>query len=327
MKKREESITLSGRTSCQPSRKADMDRTVFRKMPDGRVVSVQPFHVSLEGLKSAIICREEEDYDAVEKILCVCSHRKNILIIIHAIVSNHAHVAVLAESLAGAQAYAGEVKRMIAMWSRNKYGDKNLMKGVDAKAIGLDNNWHVRNALAYIPRNAMDNGCNVNEYRWSGYRAMFRQKSEPETCRFRRVSSLNKRERETILHTCDKLEGVDWLLDQYNHLVPDSFCDSAYLEQVFEGDQAFFLKTIGGQNSAEMKHCLIDQPRTMMPDTEFFKAVNDISTRWFQMGLSDIPLEKKIRLLSYVRKTMKTSIPQLARVFGLSREKVSSILG
>ena len=304
-----------------------MVRSVFRTLPNGRALLVQPFHVSLEGLESAIICRDEEDYDAVEKILCVCSKRKNVIIIIHVIVSNHAHVAILAENLTSAQAYAEEIKRMIAMWVRQKYGEQNLMKGVDAKAIGLDNNWHIRNALAYIPRNALDNGCNVNEYRWSGYRAMFRPESIPGEGLFRKVASMSKRERETIMHTCDKLGDVDWLLDQYNHLVPESFCDSAYLEQVFEGDQAFFLKTIGGQNSAEMKFRLIEQPRTMMRDSEFFKAINDISLRWFQANLSDLPLEKKIRLLPYVRKTMKTSVSQLARVFGLTREQVSSILG
>lgn len=65
----------------------------------------------------------------------------------------------------------------------------------------------------------------------------------------------------------------------------------------------------------------------MMPDTEFFKAINDISLRWFQIALPELSLEKKIRLLPYVRKTMKTSVSQLARVFGLTREQVSSILG
>lgn len=304
-----------------------MERFVFRTLPNGRALSVQPFHVSLEGLESAIICRDEEDYDAVEKILCVCSKRKNVIIVIHTIVSNHAHVAILAENLASAQAYAEEIKRMIAMWVHRKYGEQSLMKGVDAQAIGLDNNWHIRNALAYIPRNALDNGCNVNEYRWSGYRAMFRPKPDLATESMRKVSSLSKREREGIMHTCDKLEEVDWMLDQDNHLVPESFCDSAYLEQAFEGDQAYFLKTIGGQNSAEMKYQLIDQPRTMMPDTEFFKAINDISLRWFQIALPELSLEKKIRLLPYVRKTMKTSVSQLARVFGLTREQVSSILG
>lgn len=304
-----------------------MERFVFRTLPNGRTLSVQPFHVSLEGLESAIICRDEEDYDAVEKILCVCSKRKNVIIVIHTIVSNHAHVAILAENLASAQAYAEEIKRMIAMWVHRKYGEQSLMKGVDAQAIGLDNNWHIRNALAYIPRNALDNGCNVNEYRWSGYRAMFRPKPDLATQSMRKVSSLSKREREGIMHTCDKLEEVDWMLDQDNHLVPESFCDSAYLEQAFEGDQAYFLKTIGGQNSAEMKYQLIDQPRTMMPDTECFKAINDISLRWFQIALPELSLEKKIRLLPYVRKTMKTSVSQLARVFGLTREQVSSILG
>ncbi len=36
-------------------------------------------------------------------------------------------------------------------------------------------------------------------------------------------------------------------------LIPSTICDSAYLEQAFENDQAFFLKIIGAQNPAEMK--------------------------------------------------------------------------
>lgn len=113
-----------------------MERTVVRKLPDGSVRRVQPFHVSLEGLEKAIICRDREDYDAVEKQLVICAKRKNVLIIIHTVVSNHAHVAVLAAQLQSAQAYADEVKRMIGMWVRRKYGDAKLMKKVDASVEG-----------------------------------------------------------------------------------------------------------------------------------------------------------------------------------------------
>ena len=109
-----------------------MERTVVRRLPDGSVRRVQPFHVSLEGLEKAIICRDREDYDAVEKQLVICAKRKNVLIIIHTVVSNHAHVAVLAAQLQSAQAYADEVKRMIGMWVRRKYGDAKLMKKVAA---------------------------------------------------------------------------------------------------------------------------------------------------------------------------------------------------
>ncbi len=302
-----------------------MERAVVRKLPDGSVRRVQPFHVSLEGLETAIICRDQEDYDAVEKQLVTCARRKNVLIVIHAVVSNHAHAAILAVDLDCANAYAQDVKKMIGMWVRRKYGDAKLMKDVDASAVGLDSNQHVRNALAYIPRNALDNGCNVNEYPWTGYRAMFRR-GDAGVEGARRVASLTKREKAALMHTCDNLADVPWLLDSEGHLIPSSFCDTAYLEQVFHGDQAFFIRTIGSLNSPEMRYALIEQPRIRLPDSEFHKVVNDMCQRWYRQDIAVIPMDKKIRLLTYVRRTMRTTLPQLARIFGLPREQVAEIL-
>ena len=73
-----------------------MKRVVQRMMPDGQVIYLWPFHVSLEGLETVVLCRDEEDYDAMVKILCVCAKRKNVIIVIYAAVSNHCHIAVLA---------------------------------------------------------------------------------------------------------------------------------------------------------------------------------------------------------------------------------------
>lgn len=301
-----------------------MQRVVTRVLPDGSSRRVQPFHVSLEGLETAVICHDDEDYDAVEKMLCICSLRKNVLIVIHAIVSNHVHVAVLAESLNAARAYTSEVKRMIGMWARRRSGDVKLMKKVKESVQCLDTDWYVRNALAYIPRNALDNGCNVNEYRWSGYQAMF-STSEPSP-RYRKVATLTKREKAQIFHTCEDLSNVPWLIDGKGQLVPASFCDTTYLEQAFENDQSYFLRTIGGLNGAEMRHKLIDLPRSSLPDGEFYRSVNDIAQRWFKSDISQLPIEKKIRLLPYVDRTMKTSIPQLARIFGMTRDSIAAYL-
>ena len=74
-------------------------------------------------------------------------------------------------------------------------------------------------------------------------------------------------------------------VDTKERLIPSTICDSAYLEQAFENDQAFFLKIIGAQNPAEMKTKLVDNPRMM-----------------------------------------KTTVPQLARTFGLSRDKIAEVL-
>lgn len=303
-----------------------MKRIAHRKLPDGSFRNVQPFHVSMEGLEKVVLCRDDQDYDAFVKILCVCARRKNVIIIVYAVVSNHCHTAVLAVSQEDADAFGQEAKRMFSMWFSRRYGEHRALQKMDVKAICLDNDWYVRNALAYILRNALDNGCNVNEYKWSGYRAMF-GKDEREMASSRPIAQLTKKERRSIMHTGDRLEDVRWRIDDSGQLLPSSICDHEYLEQAFENDQAFFLKTIGGQNPAEMKLKLIEGPRTILVDSEFYKAVNETAERWFQTDLSRLSIQQKVRMIPYLHRTMRTTIPQLARTMGLSRIQISRALG
>ncbi|MBR5924672.1 MAG: transposase [Bacteroidales bacterium] len=200
-----------------------MKRVVQRVMPDGTIMYVYPFHVSLEGLESCILCRDDEDYDAMVKIITIAARRKNVIIIIYAVISNHCHVAVLAATQEDADSFGDEIKKVYSMWFSSKYKERGKLKDVDVKALFLDNNWYTRNALAYVPRNALDNGCNVNEYEWSGYRAMFNTRKSSFGCR--KVSQLSKREKRTLMHTGDDLSDVPWLLDNRGRLVPDSICD------------------------------------------------------------------------------------------------------
>ena len=302
-----------------------MRRIVSRTLPDGTVRNVQPFHVSLEGMETAVLCRDDLDYDAFVKIICVSARRKNVIVIIYAVVSNHSHVGVLSSSQKDADAYGEEIKRVSSMWLSHRYGERGRLQGMDVKAIPLDTEWYIRNALAYIPRNALDNGCNVNEYPWSGYRAMFRG-NEPLPGPLRKVSEMTQRERRAVMHTADPLDGVPWLVDASGALVPESFCDSGYLEQVFNHDQVYFIRTIGGQNAAEMRQKLIDAPRILMNDTDFYQDVDATAHRWFSSDLAALTLEQKIRLIPYIKRTRKTTIPQLARVFSLKREQITAIL-
>lgn len=279
----------------------------------------------MEGLQDAVLCRDDEDYDALVKILAVCALRKKVMIVIYVGVSNHCHLVVLAESHADADVFGAEIKRMYAMWFSRKYGERGVMRGVTVSAIWLDSDWYVRNALAYVPRNALDNGCDVTTYPWSGFRAMFRSPDQDQG-RYIRVASLTTRESERIMHTCDDLSTVPWLLDADLRLVPGSFCDHDFLEQAFGHDQTFFLKVLSGQNSAELQNRLIDAPRTRLRDNECYKSVCELSRRWFKTELKDLSINEKARLLPYVFRTMRTTVPQLARIFGLSRDQVSALL-
>lgn len=303
-----------------------MKRVVLRRLPDGSLRNVQPFHISLEGLERVVLCRDDEDYDAMVKILCVCARRKNVILVIYVVVSNHCHAVALARCQKDADDFGEEVKRIAAMWFSRKNGESKALKGTDVKAICLDSDWYVRNALAYVPRNALDNGCNVNEYPWSGYRAMFSQ-DILERAGARLVSSLCRDEMRRIMHTGDRLNDVPWLLDGSGRLVPSSICDCDYLEQAFENDQSYFLRTIGSLNLAEMNQKLIDNPRKRLVDSEFYKIAAEMSLRWFKTELPKLSIEHKIRMIPYIFRTMRTSVPQLARTFGLSRDEVGKILG
>lgn len=295
-----------------------MQRIVQRKLPSGEIKNVQPFHISMKGLKKAILCRDNEDYGVMVKYIAVCAHRKNVIVIIYGVVSNHCHVAVLAASYQDASDFADELKRNYAQWFQTKYLEKRILKDVDVQALLLDNDWYVRNALAYIPHNALDNGAPVDQYKWTGYRAMFADKTHPP--KGLPVSKFTRREQDRIMHTREPLKYVPWFVDNDGDIVPESFCDVVYLEQVFNHDPAFWLKTIGSLNLSEMEEKLVDAPRQMIPDSEFYKVVADITQRWFSADLAGLPIEKKLRILPYIWRTRKTTVNQLARVLGLERE-------
>ena len=308
---------------CHKCQMSLMIIKVTRKLPDGEVREVSPFHMSMEGNEMAVICRDDEDYDAMVKVMCIAAWRKNVIIIIHAVVSNHAHAAVLATDRRSAQRFGEEAKRVYSMWLHHKYGERNFMDGTSVQALPMESNSHVRNALAYIPRNALDNKCRIVDYPWSGYGAMFSQTALDGAIK---ASELTTRQFMAIFHTSRKVKGVPWLLDQNYRLVPRSFCDWEYLEQAFNHDCSYWLKTIGSLNSAQMREQLIDSPREMKSDSEFYKSVNELSLQWFGKGLKDISVMQKCRILPYVYRTFKTTFSQLGRVFSIEQERIKELL-
>jgi len=299
-------------------------RTVSRILPDGTTRTLHPFHISFKGLEKTVLCKDDEDYDAFVKQMFLCSLRKNVRVIIYVAVSNHGHIAILATDYQTAISYGEEVKRMYSMWYNHRYRKTGILIGADINVQYLDSDWYVRNALAYIPRNALDNGFNVTEYRWSGFQAMFSSRKHDYA---RSVSSLSKREREQIFHTNMVLRGVTWKIDREGRLIAETCCDCGYLESAFNNDSAFFLKTIGNVNSADMTQKLVDGPRNRQNDGDFLVTVDEICMRWFQVGhVSDLSLDRKIRLLPYVYRTKRTTISQLSRIFGMDREQIKRIL-
>lgn len=299
-------------------------RIVIRKLPDGNVAKVFPFHISLEGLEDNLLCRDEEDYDVMEKFMFVSAWTCDVIIIIHIVMSNHGHMSVLAPGMEQAQKTAEVLKQKCAMYIASKYGEHNVLLGTKADVQLLDNDWYVRNTLAYIPRNVVELGIRVEDYRWCSYRAMFAGGKSAEGMKM--VSALSRRDKESLLHTHADLSRVPWQLDADGHLVPVSCCDWKYLESAFGGDQAFFLKSIGTVNCAEMEQKLVYNMRTRRRDSEFLLTVNDLCGRWFQKKPFELTPEQKTRIVPYLYRSYRTTVAQLARCMQMTRADVKHII-
>lgn len=302
----------------------EFKRIVTRTLPNGKASKVYPFHISLEGLESNLLCRDDEDYDHLVKSFLIGSYKHNCIIIIYIAMSNHGHIALLSEDMNCAYNAARSIKKRHSQYLSWKYNEKSLLARSDISVKYLDSDSYLRNALAYIPRNALDAGSRIEDYPWSSYRGVFSQGRCPSA--IRSVSSLSRRERESIFRTHEDLNNVPWLLNAENNVEPASACDYQYLESAFKCDQAFFLRTIGSLNLSQMRQQLVVNGRIRQTDTEMLAVIKDMADRWFHKPMLDLTPEQKARMLPYLYRSYRTSIPQLARCLSMNRNVVSGLL-
>lgn len=299
------------------------ERIVFRNLPDGRSCRLYPFHVCLKGLSDVILCREDEDYDAFVKYIVICAVRKNVLVVVYAVMSNHIHIVILAPGQDVAYNYSIEVKRMLSMFFAWKYGVGKVLKNVQSSAIYLDTNSYVRNAIAYTLKNPLDTGCKVEDYPWSSYRAVFPSGVSPS---LRSVSRLSTREVEKVFHTNMDISSTGWKVDSLGRLDPASACEGSYAESAFNHDMSYFYRVMGMVDSPVVEAILVDRPRMRMNDHEFFKILSETTQRWFNKSVDDLSQENKLRLVPYIYHVVRTSPVQIARGLGLDRSLVEKLV-
>lgn len=299
---------------------------VARMLPDGTTASVRLFHISMEGLEKSLICRDEEDYDVMVKNIFLCAKRENVIVVIYGVVSNHAHIAVLATAYDCAQRYANALKKVQSMWIRRKYGDIGILLGKETDISEVETIDYARNVLAYIPRNALDNGAvNINQYKWTGFRAFFC--GGQVSVHTAKVSHLSTRRCESIMHTGSDLSDVPWLLNDSGEIEPASACDWQYLEEIYGHNQSFFLRKIGSVNSAEMIYRQAIEHHKKFSDSEYLIVAGQYARDWFQTDISNMTTRQKVRFLQYLDKKLNLSVPQVSRCMNMDRKTVAKILG
>jgi hypothetical protein len=300
------------------------ERVVYRTLPDKSSGWVFPFHLSLEGMESVLLCRCDEDYDHLEKSIYLAAYKCNVLVVIGIVMSNHGHAVLLAQDGSQVVSMGELIKKRHSQYLSWKYHEKGILAASPVDIRNLDSDWYVRNALAYVVRNAVDTGSRIEDYRWSGYRAMFVGGRCPAGRK--RVADMGRREQNALFRTHEDMRAVPWIVNAEGSVEPVSACDYQYLESAFANDQAFFLKSVGTVNMAEMRQKLSLNTRVRQTDTQMLAIINEIAGRWYNLSLSQLTPERKAKLLPYLYRSYRTSIPQLARCMQYPREVVSRLL-
>ena len=221
-------------------------RETVKVLPSGELANVQPYHVCTKGQEDRLIFRDEEDLRVAHNLIPVCARRADVIIIAGIVLNTHLHISVLARSLEDANEFIERYKISISKFLTGKYGNGshiNAFRGIDSKPLPLLDNKHVRNTICYIFRNALDIGANIDDYRWSSFRSMFRKGQVYDTTRS--VATMTYREKRQILRIDHADADPRWLITEDGVIEPASYCDLEYAEGAFDNDQKFFLKVPG----------------------------------------------------------------------------------
>lgn len=295
----------------------------YRELSDGTIARVYPYHLCFEGKEDAVLFRDDEDCDVMVKYIALSAHKCATFLVHYVVVSNHVHIILLAAEENSAIKLANDLKKRYSMWMNKKYSTKKILCRLEYNILLLDSIWYLRNAIAYVTRNALDNSDAVDSYRWCAHQAFFISTQNKRTTK---VADISTRDVRKIFHCRDFSGKKTWAIDNTSRLEPSSVCDVSYVESAFNKNPVYYMKVVGVVNIAEMKMKLEELPRGMRYDADLYQLVSEISMKWYNLEIDRLSLLQKSRLLPYVYRTIRTSVPQLARVLGLEREKVSELL-
>ena len=284
------------------------------------------YHVCTEGLENAVIMKDDEDYKVARNYLALSAWKTKAIIVAFSLMSNHLHSLIGAKDRRQASDFIRYFKQVYSTYLRNKYGISDALKGQQESIVMISDIKYLRNCIAYILRNAV---CakicrRVDEYPWSSYGTYFCTGSSED--RFP-ITTLKGRRRKVMLRTRMNLDDCPYYVDAEGNITLDSFVKSQIVHHAFNWSGRLFLFHLGCCNDSQMEYELISRPMMRSNDHDLLFAVEEyVSQRFKGKSISVLTTSEKCSILKRLFYEYKSSVPQLSRVLGLSRDLVRKVL-
>ena len=284
------------------------------------------YHVCTEGLEKEVLFKDDEDFRVARNYLALSAWKNNVFVLAFCLMSNHLHIMIAAQNRAQAQKFIRHLKQLYSTYMHNRYQRVEALRGQSDSIALITDMKYFRNCVAYILRNALcAKICNkVEEYPWSSYLAYFREKPD---CSGIPVSTLSERSKRQMLKTRMALDGCQYRIDNQGCIIVPSFVRYDIVQLAFKRSAKLFLYHLGYCNDAQMEYEYVCKPRFLANDQDLICEAEKLAReRYSGKSLSQLTISQKSSMLKCLFFNNKSTIPQISRVLGISRELVSSIL-
>lgn len=282
------------------------------------------YHVCTDGHESPLLMNDKDDYDIARIYLAIAAWKTGIQLVVYCIMSNHVHALVTCDDRKLADKFIKLFKRLISFYLRKKYGIPKALHGIPDSITLIDSIQYLRNCIAYILRNAIcAKVCSrIEDYPWCSYSCYFSKRELG-----RHISTLGAREIRVRFKTRENLSKSPFYIDGNGHIQDCSFIRYDIVERAFQNSGRFFLNALGSCNDAKMEYEMACKPLMRVNDTDIASVAEELArTRFGGRNLAELSTRDKCSMIKNLFFNNKTSIPQLSRVLGLPRGRISQIL-
>lgn len=297
------------------------DRTPFKLLPDGSYLRTYPFHVCTKGT-GKVFFRDDEDMRVAHNFIPICAMQSNVIPFIDCELNSHIHAGILAADYNSANRFGVNYKVCLSKYLIDKYGGSGF-RGIECRPILLEDNFHLRNTICYVVKNSLDAGFKVEEYKWSGYSALFSNLGD--ACG-RKVSDMKYREKREFFKSSAVPGNVGWMVDNDGLMIPKTYLDWHYCEDAFNNDLSYFQRILGLEDDDRMEQVLAIDPYRKMPYDELMSIAEDKSMKKFSKSMASLSTEQKIPLIKSIYHSTVTTPSQLSRCFKMEMSEVRRIL-
>lgn len=284
------------------------------------------YHICTNGNECPPIMNSEEDFRVATNYLAITAWRLGVVILAYCLMSNHLHILIVCKDRMTAIRFIRTFKQLYSTYLMNTYRISKQFKGVDDCISLISDVKYLRKCISYILRNPLSAKiCDrLEDYRWSSYSCHFSNHSSSPSGLM--VGRLRGRRKRVLLKTRMDLSGCPYIIDEKGFIKNESFIRHDITEKAFMNSGRIFISYLGHSNDLQMEYDMSLKPLICASDSDMMATADKLAESRFGKPLSTLNSSEKCAMLKNLYFNNKSSIPQLARILGLPRSMVRSLL-